>query len=58
MIEIKLSIEDWQKVLAVLAQAPWQSVNSVIMSIGQQMQAQAQRPNGPDPDVHVEPTRQ
>jgi hypothetical protein len=58
MIEVKLSLEDWQKVLAVLAQAQWQVVNGLIMHIGEQLRAQATRPNGPDQDARPEPIRQ
>lgn len=56
MIEVRLEAEEWQRVLAVLAQAPWSSVNQIIMKIGAQMQTQAPRPNGPfEPQ---EPTQQ
>jgi hypothetical protein len=59
---IDLHPEDWQRVLAILAQAPWATANPLIMSIGQQMRAQTSggpsvwterppdvaRPNGED----------
>lgn len=38
---VRLSGEDWQRVLQVLATAPWQAVNPLIMSIGGQLAAQA-----------------
>lgn len=41
MIEVKLAVEDWQRVLSILAQAPWQAANPLIMAIGQQLAAQA-----------------
>jgi hypothetical protein len=37
MIEVRLPIEQWQQVLAVLAQAPWATANPLIMSIGEQL---------------------
>jgi hypothetical protein len=43
MIEVRLDMEEWQRVLAILAQAPWSSVNQIIMKVGQQLQAQAQQ---------------
>ena len=59
MIEVRLTGEEWQRVLAVLAQGPWASVNPLIMSIGEQLRAQAPRPNGPMAEPPVEePTRQ
>lgn len=41
MIAVQLSLEDWQRVLAVLAGAPWATVNPLIMSIGEQLRAAA-----------------
>ena len=46
MIAVKLELEDWNRVLAVLAQAPWATVNPLIMSIGEQLRSQAPKPNG------------
>ena len=40
MIEVRLDNEEWQRVLAILAQAPWSAANPLIMKIGQQLQAQ------------------
>ena len=42
MIAVQLSLEDWQRVLAVLAGAPWATVNPLIMSIGDQLRAGAE----------------
>lgn len=42
MVEIKLPIEDWQRVLAHLAQAPWAQVNPLIMAIGDQLRVGAE----------------
>jgi hypothetical protein len=60
MIPVQLPIEDWQRVLGVLAQAPWATVNPLIMSIGEQLRAQAPKPDGlGEPNVVQEPpTRQ
>jgi hypothetical protein len=53
MIEptVKLPIEQWQQVLAILAQAPWAQANPLIMGIGEQLRAQSPRPNGEDATV-------
>lgn len=50
MLEVKLDQEEWNRVLAVLAQAPWNVANPLIMKIGEQLRAQAPRPNGADAD--------
>lgn len=57
MIAVQLSLEDWQRVLAVLAGAPWATVNPLIMSIGEQLRAAQPKPNGAGEPVQ-EPTRQ
>lgn len=43
MIEptVKLTEEAWQRVLQILANAPWSTANPLIMAIGQQLAAQA-----------------
>jgi hypothetical protein len=46
MIEVRLENEDWQRVLQILATAPWQAANPLIMKIGGQLQAQQPKPNG------------
>jgi hypothetical protein len=61
MIEVRLPIEQWQQVLGIIAQAPWATANPLIMSIGDQLRAQAPKPNGVgEPNVVVQepPTRQ
>jgi hypothetical protein len=49
---VKLSEADWQRVIQILATAPWQQVNGLIMNIGGQLGAQQQaaapKPNGED----------
>jgi hypothetical protein len=54
MIEVKLPIEQWQQVLAILAQASWAQANPLIMAIGDQLRARmaeaavVRRGNGAD----------
>jgi hypothetical protein len=49
MIEVKLSIEQWQQVLSILSRAPWAEANPLIMAIGDQARAQASAPAAPAP---------
>lgn len=57
-MRIELEPDEWQRVLAVLAQAPWSTANPLIMKIGAQMQAQAgtqgARPNGRGEDADLD----
>jgi len=46
MVEVRLAIEDWQRVLQILATASWAQANPLIMAIGEQLRAQAPKPNG------------
>ena len=57
MIEVRLDNEEWQRVLAVLAQGSWATVNPLIMRIAEQLRAHGElaakregaiRPNGED----------
>ena len=48
MIAVKLPLEEWQKALAILAQAPWATSNSLIMAIGEQLRVAAQAAPSPD----------
>lgn len=54
---VDLDQPEWNNLLAILSQAPWNVANPLIMKIGEQLRAQAQgRPNGPlegaeDPDT-------
>lgn len=59
-LAIHLEQEDWNRVLAVLSQAPWNIANPLIMAIGEQLRAQAPRPNGAgEPqEARQEPIRQ
>lgn len=40
MLSVQLEVEDWNKVLAILAQAPWAQANPLIMAIGGQLRGQ------------------
>jgi hypothetical protein len=55
MIEVRLPIEQWQQVLAILAQAPWAQANPLIMGIGEQLRARTdervRRGNGVDEEA-------
>lgn len=41
MSEVRLDTQEWNQLLAVLAQAPWNVANPLIMKIGEQLRAQA-----------------
>jgi hypothetical protein len=43
MNEVRLPIEDWNKVLAILSQAPWVQANPLIMAIAEQLRAHSPR---------------
>jgi hypothetical protein len=43
MPTVQLEDEEWQRVLAVLAQAPWNVANPLIMKIGEQLRVQQQK---------------
>jgi hypothetical protein len=49
MIEVKLPIEQWQQVLAILATAPWAQANPLIMALGEQLRARTAAPEGVRP---------
>jgi hypothetical protein len=56
MIEVRLDQEEWQRVLAVLAQGQWAIVNPLIMKIGEQLRTHsaaegARRGNGVDAEA-------
>ena len=52
MATVQLEDEEWQRVLAVLANAPWSVANPLIMRIGEQLRMQQQ---ADDPNVRREP---
>jgi hypothetical protein len=39
---VDLDLEEWQRVLGILAQAPWATANPLIMKIGEQLRATAE----------------
>jgi hypothetical protein len=41
-MEVRLPIEQWQQVLAILATAPWSQANPLIMAIGEQLRQRAE----------------
>jgi hypothetical protein len=49
MRTITLDIEEWQRVLGVLAQGQWATVNPLIMKIGEQLRMQEPAPDGVRP---------
>ena len=57
---VRLDTEEWQRVLGVLAQAPWATANPLIMKIGEQLRmqepapAQPSRGNGVDAEAGTE----
>ena len=60
MIAVQLEMEEWQRLLAIVAQAPWATANPLIMAIGEQLRAQTPKPNGSGEAVPQQepPTRQ
>jgi hypothetical protein len=46
---VRLELEEWQRVLAILAQAPWATANPLIMKIGEQLRMQEPAPEGVRP---------
>jgi hypothetical protein len=61
MIEVRLPLEQWQQVLAILATAPWATANPLIMELGNQLRSRteeravaAKRGNGADEEAPTE----
>ena len=58
---VRLDLEEWQRVLGVLAGAPWATVNPLIMKIGEQLRMQEPapevRPRGNGVDAEAAPER-
>jgi hypothetical protein len=54
---VRLDLEEWQRILAVLSTAPWATANPLIMKIGEQLRMQEPAPevrargNGADEPV-------
>jgi len=40
MHKVELDYEEWQKVMAILAQAPWNIANPLLMKMGEQLRGQ------------------
>lgn len=40
MPTVQLDAEEWQKVMAIVASAPWNVANPLLMKIGEQLQRQ------------------
>jgi hypothetical protein len=63
MIEVRLPLEQWQQVLAILATAPWATANPLIMALGEQLRARTTaapegvRPRGNGADAEAAPER-
>jgi hypothetical protein len=58
MIEVRLPLDQWQQVLAILSTASWATANPLIMGIGDQLRARteeravaAKRGNGVDEEA-------
>jgi hypothetical protein len=52
MVEVRLDPQEWNQLLQVLSQAPWNIANPLIMKIGEQLRAQQQKD---DPDARPPP---
>jgi hypothetical protein len=50
MSNVNLEDEEWQRVIQIIAQAPWNIANPLLMRIGDQLRRQ---PNGPMPEMSV-----
>jgi hypothetical protein len=44
---VHLDDEEWQKVMAIIAQAPWNVANPLLMRIGEQLRAGKDAPPAP-----------
>jgi hypothetical protein len=45
MTEVRLEPQEWNQLLALLAQGPWNVANPLIMKIGEQLRAQQAQPD-------------
>lgn len=58
MPSVELTEQEWQQLMALLAEAPWRVANPLLMRIGQQLNAQttpkqpAPRADGPYQEKH------
>ena len=49
MSTVQLNDQEWQQVMAVLAQAPWNVANPLLMKIGEQLRRQTIGNSGENP---------
>ena len=40
MVKVELDAEEWQRVMAIIANAPWSTANPLLMKIGEQLRRQ------------------
>ena len=61
MVQVNLEDEEWQKVLGILATAPWNVANPLLMKIGEQLrhapQARVEQGNGREQHPRDDPQR-
>lgn len=57
-LAVHLPRDEWNKVLAILSQAPWNVANPLIMALGDQLRAQGPQPPRPNGPAEPETTRQ
>ena len=58
MATIQLADEEWQQVMAIIANAPWRDANPLLMKIGAQLQAQSPSGSGIRLDTNSKEARQ
>lgn len=55
MPQVQLDDEEWQKVISIIAGAPWHTANPLLMKIGEQLRkagnSQIQETNVPQPQL-------
>lgn len=50
MLTVSLSEQEWQQILTLLAQHPWNVANPLLMKVGEQLRTQAEAlPSEPKP---------
>jgi hypothetical protein len=59
MSTVSLDAEEWQKVMAIIAQAPWNVANPLLMKIGEQLRHQQVTNSGEVPvkSAQLEPDK-
>lgn len=56
-VAVHLPMEEWNKVLSILAQGPWNVVNPLIMAMGEQLRVQGTEGMRPNPQPGTEGMR-